>query len=300
MTPNDLVLSSSNWDEFFESLSALEKTKDKGDAFERFTQLYLQTAPKYRLDLKNVWLRADIPPDAFKRSGLPSNDYGIDALAETHEGKFWTIQSKFRSETDSALTYKEIITFKTLSDNSENIDFCLVVHTSTKPIKNLHLLGENISTLGIDEFETIDSELWESIQSTARGQQKQLHPLTPRPHQQQAVEDIKEYFSLPLRTRGRVSMPCGSGKSLVGFWSALELKAESTVIVVPSLYLISQSIRVWSREILANHIDADFLVVCSDETTKELNTDELGGRVDELGVKVAQSVEDIRAFLSKE
>ena len=54
---------------------------------------------------------------------------------------------------------------------------------------------------------------------------------------------------------------CGGGS---GFWSALELKAESTVIVVPSLYLISQSIRVWSREILANHIDAEFLVVCSD------------------------------------
>ncbi len=94
-------------------------------------------------------------------------------------------------------------------------------------------------------------------------------------------------------------MPCGSGKSLVGFWSALELKAESTVIVVPSLYLISQSIRVWSREILANHIDADFLIVCSDETTKELNTDELGGRVDELGVRVARTVEDIKEFLTK-
>jgi hypothetical protein len=34
MNPNDLILSSSNWDEFFESLSVLEKTKDKGDAYE--------------------------------------------------------------------------------------------------------------------------------------------------------------------------------------------------------------------------------------------------------------------------
>ena len=55
MNPNDLILASSNWDDFFERVSALEKTKDKGDVFERFTQLYLQAAPKYSLLLKKVW-----------------------------------------------------------------------------------------------------------------------------------------------------------------------------------------------------------------------------------------------------
>ena len=82
MNPNDLILSSSNWGEFFESLSALEKTKDKGDAFERFTQLYLQTAPKYRLLLKKVW--------------KPDVDFGIDFLAETYDKQTWSIQFKFR------------------------------------------------------------------------------------------------------------------------------------------------------------------------------------------------------------
>ena len=107
-------------------VSALEEPKDKGDAFERFIQLYLQTAPQYRLLLKNVW--------------KPDQDFGIDFLARTHQDQLWSIQAKFRSNTDSALTYKELSTFKTLSDNSENIDFCLVVHTSTKPIKNLLLI----------------------------------------------------------------------------------------------------------------------------------------------------------------
>ena len=55
MNPNDLILSYSNWDEFFATVSDLEKTKDKGYAFERFTQLYLQTAPKYLPLLKKVW-----------------------------------------------------------------------------------------------------------------------------------------------------------------------------------------------------------------------------------------------------
>ena len=54
MTPKDLILSSSKWNDFFERVSVLQKTKKKGDAFERFTQLYLQAAPKYRLLLKKV------------------------------------------------------------------------------------------------------------------------------------------------------------------------------------------------------------------------------------------------------
>ena len=123
MNPNDLILSSSNWDEFFVRVSDLEKTKDRGDAFERFTQLYLQTAPKYRLLLKKVW--------------KPDVDFGIDFLAETYDKQTWPIQSKFLSYSKAGLTCKELNTFKTLSDNSENIASCLVVHTSTKPIKNL-------------------------------------------------------------------------------------------------------------------------------------------------------------------
>ena len=69
MTSNDLILACSNWDDFFERFSVLEKTKEKGDVFERFTQLYLQMAPKYRLLLKKVW--------------KPDVDFGIDFLAET-------------------------------------------------------------------------------------------------------------------------------------------------------------------------------------------------------------------------
>ena len=109
MNPNGLILSSSNWDDFFERVSVLEKTKEKGDVFERFTHLYLSSAPEYRLLLKKVW--------------KPDVDFGIDFLAETYDQQTWSIQSKFRSNSDS-----------------ENIASCLVVHTSTKPVKNLLLI----------------------------------------------------------------------------------------------------------------------------------------------------------------
>ena len=67
MTPNDLILSSSNWGDFFERVSVLENTKEKGDVFERFTQLYLQAAPKYLLLLKKVW-KPDVDFSQSKQS----------------------------------------------------------------------------------------------------------------------------------------------------------------------------------------------------------------------------------------
>ena len=67
MTPNDLILSSSDWDEFFDRVSAQDETKDKGDVFERFTQLYLQTAPEYRLLLEKVW-KPDVDFSQSKQS----------------------------------------------------------------------------------------------------------------------------------------------------------------------------------------------------------------------------------------
>ena len=94
MNPNDLILASSNWDDFFERVSVLEKAKEKGDVFERFAQLYLQAAPKYRLLLKKVW--------------KPDVDFGIDFLAETYDKQTWSIQSKFRSDSDSTLVCRPI------------------------------------------------------------------------------------------------------------------------------------------------------------------------------------------------
>ena len=82
MNPNDLILTSFNWNDLFERVSFLEKTKEKDDVFEKFTQLYLQTVPKYRLLLQKVW-KSDV-------------DFRIDFPAESFDKQTWSIQSKFK------------------------------------------------------------------------------------------------------------------------------------------------------------------------------------------------------------
>lgn len=85
--------------------------------------------------------------------------------------------------------------------------------------------------------------------------------LLARPHQQRAVADIAAAFG--HRDRVSVTMACGSGKTAVGWWTAERLGARLTLVVVPSLALIAQTLAAWRRA--GNATQA--LVVCSDPTT---------------------------------
>ena len=98
MIPDEFILSFSNWDNCFKRVSALEKTKEKGDVFGRFTQLYLQAAPKYCLLPKKVW--------------KPDIDFEIHFPAQTYDDQTWSIQFKFSSDSDSAISSKKLSTPK--------------------------------------------------------------------------------------------------------------------------------------------------------------------------------------------
>ena len=85
---------------------------EKGAVFERLTQLYLQTAPEYQSELEHIWTLREVPPHVRKLLALPALDEGIDFIARTRHGKYWAIQSKFRSQHDKPLTRKELGTFQ--------------------------------------------------------------------------------------------------------------------------------------------------------------------------------------------
>ena len=98
------IASCNSWDSFWERTSKVSNA-EKGIAFERLTQLYLQTAPEYRTKLQHVWLLRDVPPDIRRQLNLPAPDEGIDLIARTRGGEYWAIQSKFRSQRDQPLTH---------------------------------------------------------------------------------------------------------------------------------------------------------------------------------------------------
>jgi predicted helicase len=146
------IASCRSWEDFWNRATKLSNT-EKGIAFERLTQLYLQTAPEYRTKLQNVWLLRDVPAAIRRRLNLPAPDEGIDLIARTRHGEYWAIQSKFRSQRDKPLTRRELGTFTSLVFNTCNdIDLAVVAHTATKPVSKHYLMRSTVEIGLVGEF----------------------------------------------------------------------------------------------------------------------------------------------------
>ena len=290
-----------SWDEFFSHANTL-KEKGKGDIFETLTKLILTTRPEYSLTLKNVWIQHEgIPKDIREKLNLPTSDEGIDIVAETFTGEFWAIQCKFKGKNQTP-TYKELSTFGNLANSyCKNISLALLVHTGEKGVKKQKYLGENYSEIGLEFWLGLTNEDWERIHKKLKGQSVRPTPKVPRPHQEQAIKGATKHFIKNKRRRGRLIMPCATGKSLTAFWIANALEAKSVIISVPSLALIKQSLEDWTREFVAHNEEPrpEWLVICSDESTAKLDKDEFVSDAHSLGIPTTTNVEVISAFLTE-
>ena len=106
-----LICASASWDKYWGRVCGLPDHRAQGDAFERVTQLYLQTASEYRSKLRSVWRLEQVPTNVARsrpEAEPSSRDEGIDHVSETVEGTFWAIQCKFRSKTDKPLTRRDL------------------------------------------------------------------------------------------------------------------------------------------------------------------------------------------------
>lgn len=96
-----------------------------------------------------------------------------------------------------------------------------------------------------------------------------------RPHQQQALTALGTVFA--NGARAQLVMACGTGKTLVGRWYAQQINAAVTVVVVPSLNLLAQTVQEWRAD-----VDWLFetLITCSDPSTANSRGEDVGDRDD--------------------
>ena len=297
MLSDRFIASCKSWDDFWDRTRALSTEIEKGSAFERLTQLYLQTAPEYRTKLEHVWLLREVPADIRRRLNLPGPDEGIDLLARTRRGEYWAIQTKFRSQRDKPLNRRELGTFTSLASNTCNdIALAVVAHTCTKPVGKHHLMRNTVE-IGLDRWQSLDQVGWNLIVGRLKGRSARPEPRSPKPHQRAAISAAKAHFIGDNAARGRLIMPCGSGKSLAAYWIAEALKAKTILVAVPSLALIRQGLADWTREFLARNVVPDWICVCSDESVGNLERDEFVGEVYELGLPTHTDPKQIAALL---
>jgi len=113
------------------------------------------------------------------------------------------------------------------------------------------------------------------------------------------VKDGQAHFVVGKAKRGKLIMPCGSGKSLTAYWIAGELESRRIVIAVPSLALIRQTLKVWLRETMANKQPVEWICVCSDESAGRVERDDTAVLRQDLGVPCLTDPKEIATWLKR-
>jgi len=285
-----------SWVELHERWASYSE-KEKGDRFEDLTQAFLQISPLYRCQLKSVWRLNEVPPAVRQKLRLPATDKGIDLVAETLKGEFWAIQCKYRQNTDQQLTHTDISTFTSLTFQAcKGFSFALVCST-TERVTSLYRGEERIGFCALDTWQELDAEFFGLLRAKLTNKPVILKPCEPRPHQEKAVRDGLEHFAKGKAARGKLIMPCGTGKSLTAWFLAQALGSKRIVIAVPSLSLVKQTLKVWSRESAANDIDVDWICVCSDETAGKADQDDVVVQRQDIAVPCYTSTDKIAEWL---
>jgi superfamily II DNA or RNA helicase len=292
----DIISTCSSWNDFVEKLSTKEKD-EKGALFEDFIKFYLKTETYYSTLLSNVWHHSEVPQIIAEKINLPSRDKGIDLIAETRDGEYWSIQCKYRTNTGQQITHTELSTFSSLSFQvCKKISFALVCSTTEK-ITDLYEKEDRIGTCAFDIWSQVSPDLFKQISEyVKKGEKPKLTESKARFHQVEAVNAAVNHFINNKNSRGKLIMPCGTGKSLTAWFIAKEIQTKHIIIAVPSLSLVKQVLTTWTRECLAINQTIDWACVCSDETVAN---EEIISNKQELGVPCFTDVESIKNWLLK-
>ena len=277
------------FDEFYESLS--DDSHQRGEYFEKvFIPWFLKTDPEWSSKVKEIWLWDEYP----NRWG---NDCGIDLVYEDLQGNHWAVQSKCVSP-ERDISKAEIDSF--LSESSDSRIYGRLLIASTDGIgKNAQQVidrqEKQVICFLLEHFRHSEVEFPSSPEDLSTGQRKQR--LTPRPHQQEAIKNVVEGFQ--KEDRGQLLMACGTGKTLTSLWIKEALNSKRTLVLVPSLSLLSQTLREWTAN---SKEQFSWICVCSDKSVanQDRTADDMIERVSSLGVPVTSNPSDIRDFLKRE
>jgi predicted helicase len=293
------ITSANCWNDFEQSLKSLGNN-EKGRAFEELTRLHLMTNPTFSTKIREIWHHSDVPQKIVDELGLQQPEIGVDLVAQVKDGTFWAIQCKFHQDKAKNVTYDELSTFLSITERDKTYPKLShrLVCTSANGVS--HRIGkahtDKLGYLTSLEFSKLGQREFDAFRKLLDGRRSILKPYQPRDHQLRALENSESYFGDPKNSRGKIIHPCGSGKSLTGYWISQSLDAKTILIAVPSLALVRQTLGVWTREAVANNLDMDWIAVCSDEGVS--NSDDPAMHAIDLGIEVDTDPDLIAKFLS--
>lgn len=275
-----------------EKLQAIPNLRHKGSLFEKISKQFLQEH-----DSANEYESIDLWYDWELRG--KERDKGIDIVIMTSNKEYIAVQCKFHQ---NSISYNDISPFLTqLLSGVGEVRFKkgIIISTSNltsealKAIEQIRSTGMGIDIDEITEEDFIYSRIdWEKFDPTKTEDEIPLcDKKRPRPHQTEAINATKEYFSDPKNARGKLIMACGTGKTYTSLKIMEALDPKITLFLAPSIALLSQTFREYAQE-KSDPFYAS--IVCSDDKTgKSKNEDNDDIKFSELPLKPSTRLEDI-------
>jgi superfamily II DNA or RNA helicase len=158
-------------------------------------------------------------------------------------------------------------------------------------------MGAGFIEIGLDRLQNAD---WLMIhRAIINNAPVRPTPRTPTGRfawQQPVIDKAVEHFVAGGATRGRMQLPCGTGKSLIAYYVANALNANLVIVAVPSLALVRQSVHeVWLREEVARERMTDWLCVASDDTVGQV--DDIADETVDIGLPTTTDAAEIAKWL---
>lgn len=258
----------------------------KGKQFEVFVKWFLENDPVWKSEVDKVWLWDDYPDRWGK-------DCGIDLVFRDKNDEVWAVQAKCYDR-EYPVTKSDVDKFLSESNRSL-IQRRLLIATTDN-------LGPNARKVCADQEKPVTLFLYSDFEDSAIDYPESISDLSraklkpkpkPRDHQTEAIEKVAKGFK--DTNKGQLIMACGTGKTFTTLWIKEKLKAELTLILLPSLSLLSQTLKEWT---FGMNIPFKSLAVCSDETvTKGASEDRLLESVQDLSFPVTSDPLLIADFL---
>ena len=261
-----------NFDLIIQSLESDNMAqRDRGTLFELLVTGYLKNEPMYSRLFDEVWMLKDVP-EVYQ---IPKKDTGVDLVARNRDtGDLVAIQCKYYSK-DTTIQKSHIDSFLNEVGKSYYVEG-IVVSSTDKWSNNAEdaLLNRDkpIARIGLSQLR--DSEIdWIMFSLKAPKKIQLKSPKKPRFHQVPAIEAVVNGFK--KADRGKLIMAPGTGKTYTSMVIAEKMAEEKegpfrVLYLVPSIQLLSQSLRGWTADSKYRQ-DMNTFAVCSDRKVTKQN-----------------------------
>ena len=255
-------------------------TTEKGTRLEKITKAFIEQDKTAHQRFSHVWLWNDWPERGNRQ------DTGIDLVArEQDTGSLVAIQCKYRKP-GTTLYLDDLATFFTdlgHTDFSEGIIVSTTENWGPNVENALKNRDKPVARWGVWHFENSSID-WSKFKLGNPSDLASRETKTLRDDQVEAMDAVLKGFD--ENDRGKLIMPCGSGKTFVALRTAEGMVGAggNVLFLTPSISLLSQSMNDWCNDA---EVSIKPFGVCSDSTAAKVGQFDEGADI--AGYDLAES-----------